>query len=505
MHRSESPAQALARSLSTLGSAKAMEELTRIVDALSPAQATALRFAWTDFWARPGQCVPDGVWRTWGGITGKGWGKTRAMAEAVNHLVEHRGKRRIGLIAQREESVWKTMIHGESGIIATAPPWSKPFVYREQVVWPCGAIAQVLSANSPNQIPGPQFDLGWASELQEWPPTTREQAWFLFSAQCRAPGAQLIWDANPAKDHPVLEQLIDMSDKDPSTHRIVRSSVMDNLCNLDADYLKSLETYRGTQAWDMLVEGIVPFGEEGALVQKEWISKHRVVSPPSKVVRCVVAMDPAISTHEKSDATGIVVAALADDGCVYALADMSGKHDYDKRCKIVLEAYRQHRCDCLIVEENRGGDWIKMGLQSECKELGLAMADGNIESKPPPHTPRAVFVKWYRALASKGERLAPVAPHYQSGRVVHVGNFHFLEKQLTNYVPGQTRDSPNSVDALVYCVNELLGMWPGGKKHDNKKTMQGLNQVNAQSGRQAGRRQLLNNEHLHPVPGKWRI
>lgn len=490
-----SPAQQLARKLATLGRTEAKQALSAIIDNLTPAEIIALCYSWETFWARKEQLLPP-TFRTFGGITGKGWGKTRAMAQAVNHLVEHHGKRRIGLIAQKVETVEKTMIHGESGLIATAPPWMRPQPYKNQVLWPNGAVAQIFSANNPNGIPGPQFDLGWASEIQEWPPQTREQSWALFTMQCRSPGAQLLWDANPAKDNPILDMLINSADEN---NIVLRSSVMANLDNLDPNYLKSLEHYKGTQAWDMLVNGIMPYGEEGALVDKQWIIDTRVTQAP-KFKRTVIAMDPAISTHRRSDATGIVVCGIDDTDKCYVIKDLSDRYEYDERCNVILDAYIKYKCDCMIVEENRGGDWIKLGLKSVASGAGLQIAEGQLTHKPPPHSRKNVFCKFYIARASKGERLAPVAPLYQNGKLRHIGTHPTLEHQLCNYVPGETRDSPNSIDALVYCIFELRDMWPTHKPRQDV-TSQGISLLTTHQGRPRAARQLLSMDQLHKKSG----
>jgi phage terminase large subunit-like protein len=50
--------------------------------ALSPAEARALLYDWS-FWARPAQLPPDGNWRVWLLLAGRGFGKTRTGAELV--------------------------------------------------------------------------------------------------------------------------------------------------------------------------------------------------------------------------------------------------------------------------------------------------------------------------------------------------------------------------------------------------------------------------------------
>ncbi|PJF24990.1 MAG: ATP-binding protein, partial [Phototrophicales bacterium] len=53
-----------------------------ILNQLSDADALALLYDWR-FLARPDQLPPDGDWRVWLILAGRGWGKTRTGAEWV--------------------------------------------------------------------------------------------------------------------------------------------------------------------------------------------------------------------------------------------------------------------------------------------------------------------------------------------------------------------------------------------------------------------------------------
>ena len=64
----------------------------------------------------------------------------------------------------------------------------------------------------------------------------------------------------------------------------------------------------------------------------------------------------------------------------------------------------------------------------------------------------------YRSVrASRGKiaRGEPVSALYEQGKVFHVGVFKELEEQMTGYVPGVSRKSPDRMDALVWALSEL--------------------------------------------------
>ncbi len=103
---------------------------------------------------------------------GRGAGKTRAGAEWVRGLVEGAGPadagraRRVALVGETVDQVREVMVFGESGIMACAPPDRRPVWEggRKRLVWPNGAVAQVVSAHDPESLRGPQFDAAWADE-----------------------------------------------------------------------------------------------------------------------------------------------------------------------------------------------------------------------------------------------------------------------------------------------------------------------------------------------------
>ena len=112
---------------------------------------------------------PEGDWRTWVIMGGRGAGKTRAGAERVRAEVEgplptDPGRsRRIALVGETIEQVREVMIFGESGIFACSPPDRLPVwqATRKLLEWPNGATAQVFSAHDPQALRGPQFDAAW--------------------------------------------------------------------------------------------------------------------------------------------------------------------------------------------------------------------------------------------------------------------------------------------------------------------------------------------------------
>jgi Terminase large subunit, T4likevirus-type, N-terminal len=120
--------------------------------------------------ARANQRPPDGDWRTWLMLMGRGAGKTRAAAEWVRRRVESGAARRLALVGATAADVRDTMVDGESGILAISPPWFMPRYEptKRRLTWPNGARATTFSADEPDRLRGPQFETAWCDEVAAW-------------------------------------------------------------------------------------------------------------------------------------------------------------------------------------------------------------------------------------------------------------------------------------------------------------------------------------------------
>ena len=155
----------------------------------------------------------------------------------------------------------------------------------------------------------------------------------------------------------------------------------------------------------------------------------------------VVAIDPAVTSGEEADETGIVVAGKDQNGHGYVLADISGRYPPTDWARLAITAYRTHRADRIVAEVNNGGEMV---------ENTLRMVDRN--------------VAFTAVHASRGKviRAEPVAALYEQrpGRVWHVGSFPRLEDQMCGFTTDFDRKtagfSPDRVDALVWAFTDLL-------------------------------------------------
>lgn len=188
------------------------------------------------------------------------------------------------------------------------------------------------------------------------------------------------------------------------------------------------------------------FDAEGALWNEALITAAHNLHINQEVVRSVVAVDPATTTSEESDETGIVAASSygAGDSKQYSVdGDYSGKYSPHEWAKKSMQAYANHNADAIVIETNQGGDMAEETLRN-------AGFKGRI----------------IRVHAKKGKyaRAEPISALYAQGRVSHAGSLYMLENQLMEYVPTVSKKSPDRLDAMVYALTELGGgsySWAG--------------------------------------------
>lgn len=438
------------------------DEAHRIVDRLlnefSVVDLAAHDADWANMWARPKQLPPNVDWASWGALTGRGWGKTVAISKYVNAEAASGRAMLIGLAAQDEDNCVKLQVEGPSGLIATAPPWFKPewHVSDLMLVWPNGARAYVRTPEVPGKIRGLEYHLSWLCELQSWPVATRDEAYSNFLLSTRLGYARIVWDSTAKKRHPLLKKLLANCERAPELHFVVRGATHENAISLGDGYIERLEqemggTARGREELlgEMLEE------TEGALVRGEWIERNR--RAPAYCARQVIGIDPAVTSRAGSDLTGIVIAGLAADGKALVFADHSGKHSPSEWATIVLDEYAARKCELVIVETNKGGSLLVQNLRASAKDRHLDVVVLGKDERAPGHHARTVHVREVYGRGAKEDRAQPVATSYERNRVCHVGTgLGDLEETLTTWEPTPGAKSPDRLDALVYCVVELL-------------------------------------------------
>jgi hypothetical protein len=176
----------------------------------------------------------------------------------------------------------------------------------------------------------------------------------------------------------------------------------------------------------------------------QMLEDTRVNVAPVQFQRIVIGVDPAGSTAEWADQTGIVVCALGHDSHLYVLEDASGQYTPSQWAQVCVDLYHRYRADRICVERNYGGDMVEATIRS---------TDPSVAIKP--------------VTSSRGKvlRAEPVAALWEQKRAHVVGSMPALEDQACNFTHtwDRARDgSPDRLDGMIFAATELMsGAAPG--------------------------------------------
>jgi len=420
-------------------------KVKELFEQLGPQKTDELKHDWM-FWARDNQLQPEGTeWNTWFINAGRGFGKTRSGVEWVREQVKC-GIKRIAAVASTNSDIERVMVKGESGFLSVCwkgdkthkgknmgfPEWSPT---KRTLTWDNGAQVQFFSAEEPERLRGPQFELAWCDETAAW--NKDIDTWQMLQFCMRLGKHPRIMVTTTPKPTKLIRQIL----KDPKTV-VTTGSTFDNSANLAGTYLTAVkEQYEGTRLGRQELYAEVLEEAQGALwttvMLDDCAIKHDDLPD---LVRIVVALDPAVTSNAESDMTGIVVAGIDINGIAYVLGDYTDKLSPQGWALKAVELYHRYEADRLVAEVNQGGDLVKLTVLQE---------DSSISYKA------------VRASRGKYARAEPVSALYERGLVKHVANppdgasLSELETQMRTYEPLGKIGSPDRLDALVWAIFDL--------------------------------------------------
>lgn len=397
----------------------------RLAAALSDKEARDIFYCWPAM-MRDEQWPPKGDWTTWLLVGGRGSGKTRAGAEWIRRLA-WRKVNPLVLVGETITEAIEVMVKGPSGVLRVHPPEERPRLRGHTLIWENGVEALILGASDPERFRGPQFAAAWCDELGKWPKA--EAAWDMLQFGLRLGDRPRQLVTTTPRATRLMKRLMVESET-----AISRMTTRENEQWLANSFLRAVVArYAGSVLGRQELEGELIEDRPDAL----WSRAVFRVADDAPLERIVVAVDPPVSGHRRSDACGIVVAGRAGEGAV-VLADLSfAPAAPDAWARRAVAAFHEYRADCIVAEVNQGGDMVKAVIAQE---------DANV----PVREVRASRGKWVRA--------EPVAALYANGRVTHRPGLTALEDEMCAFGADGLAEghSPDRVDALVWALTELM-------------------------------------------------
>lgn len=269
---------------------------------------------------------------------------------------------------------------------------------------------------------------------------------------------KMYYDQNPPSKSHWAYQLFYLN-RDPETKQQITDAndyakmsinPRDNIANLPADYITSLEKLP-TRLRKRFLDGQYGDTAPDALWTEELIDRWRIVNEElPRMLKIVVAVDPSGSAdtdNAANDEIGIIVVGLGIDGNAYMLEDCTVKAGPKIWGDVATSAYDRHMANIIVAETNFGGEMVKFVVHA---------------AKP--------NVPFKKITASRGKavRADPISVLHEQGKIRFDGTFMQLEDELCGFTSRGYlgTNSPNRADAFVWAVSELF---PGVAKAEKKQ------------------------------------
>lgn len=445
------------RSKAEIIAALPAEQRKKVFAGLTEEQVDRLMYD-PEFWLRPAQMIPDGTWFITALVCGRGWGKTRTIAEWVKRKALEQPGCRIGIAGKNAGDVRDVIVEGPSGILAVHHPDDRP-EYKSsirRIEWKNGSSATLLSSESPDQGRGPGYHYAIMDEFAAWKEIRDDSGATLFTNLIAATRLgqypQMILATTPKRTATMRKLLADAEEK-PDKYNVIHGKTTDNK-SLSTAYVENFKhQYKDNpDLYKQELEGLMIEDSEGLVFTRSMIEDNRLLqtAPPSvrQYPLRVVAVDPTVAA-EPRDECGIVVvgatidrkpserrAVILDDQSIKAPPD--GPNGWAQR---VVNTAKAWGTKFIVVEFTQGHDLVRMALHAIDPTLVIF----------PVHATKGKLV-----------RAEPVVIAMQQNRVRFWGIFAELEDQMNFYDPSHKGWSPDRMDAMVWGIISTIIDPPAG-------------------------------------------
>jgi len=385
---------------------------------------------WITNKARPKQVIVDeDKYNIYLLLAGRGFGKTISGAmNIIEYCLTHPNSI-CGVVAPTYSDLSKVCFQGDSGIITLLD--KDLLAYKgynksaSEITFYNGSKIIGFPATEADRIRGQNFHRAWCDELASW--RYRDTFDNLMMALRLGESPKCIITTTP-RPTPLVKELFERDDV-----KKITGSTFENEDNLAKSTISMLrERYENTRLGRQELFAEILEDIEGSLFKREDIDKARV-RDKVELTKVVISVDPAVTSNENSDETGLIVVGRGVNNEYYVLDDRSGIYTPDDWIRKAIGLYYEYEANYIVAEVNNGGDLI---------ERLLRVQDDKVPYRP------------VRSMKGKMLRAEPVSSLYEQGKVHHVGYFKDLEEQMCHFT-GNSVNSPDRLDALVFAITSL--------------------------------------------------
>lgn len=427
----------------------------------------SLKYDW-QFNARPKQRTPAEPFTFWLVRSGRGFGKSRMGAEWIREkeAEARKLKKAKGLEMAICNKTYTDLVEVNVKAILDCYPDSdpnKPEFTNRKIVWKSGAVCYLVAAQTPDQFRGKNLTYLWIDELAKF--LYPQKVWEQARLATRSREVQFLITTTPsAKAKDILKGI---ENQDFGKAIVTYGSSYENTANSTTWTDSVLAAYIGTRLGAQEIYGkdvdyavgalwnanmikywqdFVDLKEKAAQAKNATLAPDWAVNYLRNFKLIVIGVDPAVTSHSKSDETGIVVCARDHDGNGFVLEDVSGRYTPNQWAQLAVKMFYKYKAKCIAIEKNNGGDTLIATIH-------------NTDPKVP--------VEGIHASEGKIDRATPVARLYEQGRIYHFDVFNLLEDQMCNYggvrpkeqdydIENNKAVSPDRMDALVHSFRYLF-------------------------------------------------
>ncbi|HEV2355817.1 MAG TPA: terminase family protein [Puia sp.] len=414
------------------------------------------RCSWQDRDGIVHNCEGQDDWFIWILLTGRGFGKTMVGSNWILEQALLYPESRWAVVAPTYDQVQNVCFDTmTSGIRAQALPGEITDYNKNNMLLTLsnGSEIKGFSAETPERIRGYNLAGAWLDEVGSF--KTRDIWDEVLQPALRQGEPRVIVTTTPSAS-PLLKEWFDrwykLKNLGEHCDIHITGGRMDENTSLPAKVVEDLkQRLEGTRIGRIELNGEMLGDFEGALWKREFIDAHRVSELDfflpdgnldfDKFQRVVVGFDPSMTSGEKADEHGIVVAGQGNDGHGYIIADFSSRGTPDEAARRAVTAYYTFNADCIVTEKNQAGDWLANGIRT---------------------VDPAVPVKLVSAQKGKFIRGQPISMLAEQGRLHHIGHFQILEDQLCLLTPENDKNRKDDhADAMIWAMTELRGITQG--------------------------------------------